>query len=139
MGVFFRCPTSESVRLESRAPLGLIAGARGVERVIYRRMVRLICAGWLPQGEVFGWSGAAALTVGRRTRVCFVLLKAEKAGHSTCSPTTSASRRSAVFGCHPSMIANDQHQPANSRAIATFATAGRFFRSVNFTHWWCSR
>jgi hypothetical protein len=78
MGVFFRCPTSESVRLESRALLGLIAGARGVERVIYRRMVRLICAGWLPQGEVFGWSGAAALTVGRRTRVCFVLLKAEK-------------------------------------------------------------
>jgi len=82
--------------------LGLIAGARGVERVIYRRMVRLICAGWLPQGEVFGWSGAAALTVGRRTRVCFVLLKAQKAVHSTCSP-------------------------ANSRAIATFATAGRFF------------
>jgi len=25
------------------------------------------------------------------------------------------------------MIANDQHQPASSRAIATFATAGRFF------------
>jgi len=112
--------------------LGLIAGARGVERVIYRRMVRLICAGWLPQGEVFGWSGAAALTVGRRTRVCFVLLKAEKAGHSTCSPTTSAPRRSAVFGCHPSMIANDQHQPANSRAIATFATAGCFFSQREF-------
>jgi hypothetical protein len=53
MGVFFRCPTSESVRLESRVLMGLIAGARGVERVFYRRMVRLICAGWLPQGEVF--------------------------------------------------------------------------------------
>ena len=37
------------------------------------------------------------------------------------------------------MIANDQHQPASSRAIAMFATAGRFFRSVNFIHWWCSR
>jgi len=118
--------------------LGLIAGARGVERVIYRRMVRLICAGWLPQGEVFGWSGAAALTVGRRTRVCFVLLKAQKSGSlhmladDFCAPTTSAPRRSAVFGCHPSMIANDQHQPASSRAIATFATAGCFFSQREF-------
>ena len=87
--------------------LGLIAGARGVERVIYRRMVRLICAGWLPQGEVFGWSGAAALTVGRRTRVCFVLLKAEKrvTPHARrrllrpddfCAPTISGLRVSPV-------------------------------------------
>jgi hypothetical protein len=139
MGVFFRCPTSESVRLESRAPLGLIAGARGVERVIYRRMVRLICAGWLPQGEVFELERCRSSYSRASHEGLFRAAQSGKAGHSTCSPTTSASRRSAVFGCHPSMIANDQHQPANSRAIATFATAGRFLRRVNFTHWWCSR
>ncbi|SEK96098.1 hypothetical protein SAMN05444583_1051, partial [Rhodococcus maanshanensis] len=32
------------------------------------------------------------------------------------------------------MTANDQHQPANSRAIATFATVGRLRRSRNVTH-----
>jgi hypothetical protein len=63
------------VGFESRVLGKLIAGARGVERVIVRRMVRLICAGWLPQGEVFGWSGSAALAVERRTGL-FVLLKA---------------------------------------------------------------
>lgn len=33
----------------------------------------------------------------------------------------------------PSMMANDQHQPASSRAIATFAVVARFLRAMNWT------
>ena len=38
-----------------------------------------------------------------------------------------------------SMTARDQHQPASSRAIATFAITGSFLRSVKCSHRWCSR
>jgi hypothetical protein len=42
-----------------------------------------------------------------------------------------------VFLAQPvdySRTASDQHQPASSRATATLAMTGFFFRSVNFIH-----
>ena len=39
-----------------RAPRASSSGALA-ERVV-RRAVRLICAGWLPQDGLFGWSGS---------------------------------------------------------------------------------
>lgn len=37
------------------------------------------------------------------------------------------------------MTANDQYQPASSRATATLATVCRLRRSLNTTHRWCNR
>ena len=37
------------------------------------------------------------------------------------------------------MTASDQHQPASSRAMATSAMTGRFFRAVNTSQRWCNR
>ena len=65
----------------------------------YRRTVRLIYAGWLPQGEVFGWSGAAGLEIGRHTspgqdRVAHSV----KVGHSTCLSSPHAGTASGFWG-----------------------------------------
>jgi hypothetical protein len=56
---------------------------RGVSSVSYRRTVRLILAGWLPQGEVFGCSGAAGKGIGRHTPRLGRVAHGVKAGHST--------------------------------------------------------
>jgi len=42
-------------------------------------------------------------------------------------------------GGQSSMTANDQHQPASSRAIATLATVDRLRRARNPTHRLCKR
>ena len=42
----------------------------GGRRVLCDGVVRLICAGWLPQDELFGWRGAAGLARSGVTVVC---------------------------------------------------------------------
>ena len=57
-------------------------------------------------------------------------------------PSTGPGPGRHLVTAHPgqgSMTAKDQHQPASSRAIATFATTGLFLRSVNCSHRSCRR
>ena len=44
---------------------------------------------------------------------------------SRCVPRSSGSPVNAVYRGYASIVANDQHQPASSRAIAVFATVCR--------------
>src|SRR3974390_2845421 len=44
-----------------------------------------------------------------------------------------------VIFCGHCRVASDQHQPANSRAMATLATTWCFLRSLKRHHCWCSR
>ena len=53
------------------------------------------------------------------------------ADHSKTLADTFGEHLDKPSGCQSDMTANDQHQPANSRAIAALATTGRFLRSSN--------
>jgi len=77
----------------------VVAVRRGrVSSVSYRRTVRLIYAGWLPQGEVFGWRGAAGLEIGRHTASWGRAAHSYKAGRSTCLSALAAPANSGLEG-----------------------------------------
>ncbi len=62
------------------------------------------------------------------------------ADHSRTLAATSALLIWTIVGCGQSgMTASDQHQPANSRAIATLAITGRFLRVSKPAQRRCSR
>ena len=97
---------------------------------------RLICAGWLPQDGVFGWS----VTAGLRTSVAWSLMgiglliasgriAPRAVGPGGLTPTVSSGVVGPA-GQSSGRTASDQHQPASSRATATFAITGRFVRSA---------
>lgn len=101
----------------------------GDERVGCRRVVSLIFAGWLPQDGTFEseWShylGSSVIPCG--TTVLLI------AG-SWVTPRTLADNHldspGHLVGGQSCRTANDQHQPANSRAMAVLATTGRFSRA----------
>lgn len=113
-------------------------------RVIYRRAVNLIYAGWLPQDGV----SAGAVPLGLVTSVaspagCLKLVTHSLvAGHS---PRYLQQPRDGqeLSRIHISITASDQHQPANSRAIAALAVFEFFSRQGSATTAdaasWCPR
>ena len=108
---FLSLSHSETLRLNQGCCWGLAALSE-VMSVSYRRMVRLIYAGWLPQGEVFGWRGAAGLEIGRRIprlRVVLLIVVKRVTPHVRRHLVGTAS---GLWG-YSSMTANDQHQPAS--------------------------
>ncbi len=86
----------------------------------------------IPQDGLFGWSVSACLGDERGNEKPLLLIGQARVCSTRCH---APDRRPAVLGdgVAPrgySRVASDQHQPANSRAIATLAITGRFLRSV---------
>jgi hypothetical protein len=103
------------------------------ERVVGDARVRLICAGWVPQDGVFGWSGTACLGSGVTAAVHVVAAAHSRLAGRSSRCHRAGGRRSSLWGLavHASgMTARDQHQPASSRAMATLATVERLRRSM---------
>ena len=105
------------------------------QRVVVDAWSRLICAGWLPQDRVFGGNGAAGLSSGvaeSSIRISLWDLTAHSLGAGRSARCRSGSLTPTVsIGCpYSGITANDQHQPASSRATATLANTGRFLRSA---------
>ena len=97
-----------------------------------RRVVSLIYAGWLPQDGTFESELAAGLEIERDLLRCNVIAHSTDADHSQTLAETFAAHLDGCGCCAQSgMTANDQHQPASSRAIAVLATTGRFLRWSN--------
>ena len=97
--------------------------------------VRLKCAGWVPQDDV---SDVNVTAVDRRaSRTSFV---ESRCGSKVLCRLVHSPRQRRITGPAKSswlsvyMVASDQHQPDNSRATATLATKGFFFRSVKPCH-----
>jgi hypothetical protein len=106
--------------------------------VSYRRVSTLIYAGWLPLRRDFRVGVDRRFKVERDQLDCNVIAHKSAAGHSQTLADTECVIRTSV-GSQPSRMANDQHQPASSRAIATLATTERFLRSSNLIQRSCRR
>src|SRR5699024_443025 len=113
-------------------------------RVIYRRAVNLIYAGWLPQDGV----SAGAVPLGLVTSVAspagFLKLLTHSLGAGPSPQYLQQPRHGQVLSrIHTSIPASDQHQPANSRAIAALAVFAVFPRQGSATTAdaasWCPR
>jgi hypothetical protein len=112
----------------------------GVERVDVDALSSLIYAGWLPQDGTFESELAAGLEIERDLLRCNVIAHSTDADHSQTLAETFAVHLDGCGCCAQSgMTANDQHQPASSRAIAVLATTGRFLRWSNPAQRACSR
>jgi hypothetical protein len=93
-----------------------------------RRVVSLKCAGWLPQDRGFESELAACLGSSVNTLQGNGFAHRTDADHSKTLTDTVAIRPDNHWADQSVMTANDQHQPANSRAIAALATTDRFLR-----------
>ena len=99
----------------------------GIERVLSTR-VSLICAGWLPAERAFESELTAGLDIERDQLWDNVIAHSDFRG-SLQDACRYPSKLTWTFVCRQSdMTANDQHQPASSRAIAALATTGCFLR-----------
>lgn len=87
--------------------------------------------------SVRSWSGAAGLESERHPRGELLIVSYRVTPHVFADPTPFMV--SAASGGHSCMIARGQHQPASSRAIATFAMVLFLRRVRNFTHCRCRR
>jgi hypothetical protein len=65
-------------------------------------------------------------------RIALWLLGSLQIGSLTAPTSVSTGQPSLMAAAY--MVASDQHQPDNSRATATLATKGFFFRSVKPCH-----
>jgi len=101
--------------------------------------VSLKCAGWLPQDRGFESELAAGLEIERDHLQDKVIAHRTDAGHSQTLADTFAAHLDICGGAQSGMTANDQHQPASSRAMAALATTGRFLRLSKPAQRVCSR
>ena len=97
--------------------------------------VRLKYAGWIPQDDV---SDVNVTAVYRRASLS-TSVESRCGSEVLCRLVHSPRQHpyqpaGQVSWLSLYMVASDQHQPDNSRATATLATRGFFFRSVNPRH-----
>jgi hypothetical protein len=76
-------------------------------RVVVDGAVRLICAGWLPQDEVFGWRGAAGLGMSGVTGYCRLSIAVSRVSSTLPSHPERAGNGTRLF-IRPRMLLLDR-------------------------------
>src|SRR5215210_4399262 len=89
-------------------------------------------------GRTFETELASGSSIGRNQLWDSLIAHSPIAGHSRTLAAPSVDHLD-NWGCQSGMTASDQHQPANSRAIATLAITGRFLRASKPAHRECRR
>jgi hypothetical protein len=116
------------------AAFGLAARVAVLTVVAHDGGVRLKYAGWVPQDDV---SDVNVTAVYRRasltTSLNHVVAHRFSADWFTHRVNAASPGQPSLMAVGY-MVASDQHQPDNSRATATLATKGFFFRSVKPCH-----